>query len=65
MLSPALPDRLPIEFQVLIRKLDDACRQAQELSKQLQRAMLDRVRRDQQVLSSGRSDRRRAPRKVR
>ena len=37
----------PDELQTLLDKLDDVCRQARELQKQLRQQMIERARRDQ------------------
>ena len=36
----------PDELKAILQKLDDVCRQAQELQKQLREKMIDRARRD-------------------
>ena len=41
-----MPELSPEELEAILHKLDDVCRQAQELQKQLREKMLDRARRD-------------------
>jgi hypothetical protein len=57
----ALPELTPDEIKALIAKLDDVCRQAQELQKTLKRKMVERARHDQQD-RRGQPDRRKHPR---
>jgi hypothetical protein len=42
----------PAQLRAILDKLDDVCRQAQELQKQLREKMLDRARRDYPVRST-------------
>jgi hypothetical protein len=46
---PGLP---PEELQAVLDKLDDVCRQAQELHRQIQEQMVDRARRDDPARSA-------------
>jgi len=52
----------PQQLADLIRKLDDVCQQAHDLSKQLRAQMAARARADQQMISSGTPERRHTPR---
>jgi hypothetical protein len=56
-----LPTLSTEQFAEMLPKLNDVCRQAQELSQQIKRAMVERTRRDQQLVTS--PDRREPPRK--
>jgi hypothetical protein len=53
------------QYAELIRKLDEVCRQAQELAAHIRGKMVDRARQDRQVLSKGTTERRHAPKKRR
>ena len=47
----------PQELAEIIERLDLVCREAQEIQERLRRAMVDRAREQQQVVSEGRSKR--------
>jgi hypothetical protein len=55
----------PKEVAKIIERLDLVCREAQELQERLRRAMVTRARDEQQFVSKGSSERRRAPPKSR
>jgi hypothetical protein len=57
-----LPELTPDQYTELLRKLDDVCEQAQDLSRQIRAQMVTHMRRDQQMVSSGGHDRRQTPR---
>jgi hypothetical protein len=60
--NPAMP-LSPQELAEIIEGLDLVCREAQELQERLRRAMVERAREQQQVVSKGGGKRRNAPRK--
>jgi hypothetical protein len=41
-----VPELSPDELEAIVQKLDEVCRQAQELQERLREKMLDRARRD-------------------
>jgi hypothetical protein len=47
-----VPELSPDELHAIVQKLDEVCRQAQELQKQLREKMLDRARRDSPASSA-------------
>jgi hypothetical protein len=54
-----MPTLSPEELQRVLDKLDEVCRQAQELQRQLRKQMIDRARRDQPARSAAPAVRRR------
>jgi hypothetical protein len=42
----SVPELSPAEIRAILDKLDEVCRQAQDLQRQLREQMLDRARRD-------------------
>jgi hypothetical protein len=54
-----VPGLSPEELQAVIDKLDEVCRQAQELQEQLRKQMVERARRDQPARSAASPVRRR------
>jgi hypothetical protein len=47
-----VPSLSPEELQRLLDKLDEVCRQAQEIQRQIRQQMIDRARREQPARSA-------------
>jgi hypothetical protein len=59
------PDLTPERYADLLRKLDEVCEQARDLTRHLKAQMAARARGNHQLLSTGSPERKRAPRKHR
>jgi hypothetical protein len=60
-----VPELTPAALAVLLKKLDDVCRQAQELAAEIKNKMAETKRADFQSTDSARADRRATTRKNR
>ena len=57
-----MPELTPEELQALLEKLDAVCAQAQELSAEIRKRMIQRLRDDQPSADALRADRRKTAR---
>lgn len=64
-MASALAELTPAQYNELIRKLEDVCRQAQEIARQIRASMLERARRDLPAVRQRIPERRKVPRKAR
>jgi hypothetical protein len=58
-----VPELTPEELAAMLEKLDAVCQQAQELSAEIRKKMIERKRGDYQTADVGRADRRRTTQK--